>query len=79
MIIWYPFLTLMSDAMQVIEMRLRLIALGKGTPDEMYLMVSEKIEAFDKARAILIRGGDPAQVLDNYRKIVAANVASLSG
>jgi hypothetical protein len=79
MIIWYPFLTLMADAMQVIEMRLRLIALGKGTPDEIYLMVSEKIEAFDKARAILIRGGDPAHVLDNYRKIVAANVARLSG
>ena len=79
MILWHPFLTLMADAMQVIEMRLRLIALGKGTSDEMFLMVSEKIEAFDKAQAILIRGGDPAQVLDNYRKIVAANVARLSG
>jgi hypothetical protein len=44
MTIWYPFLTLMADAMLVIEMRLRLFALGKGTPDEMFLMVSEKIE-----------------------------------
>jgi hypothetical protein len=79
MILWHPFLTLMADAMQVIEMRLRLIALGKGTSDEMFLIVSEKIEAFDKAQAILIRGGDPAQVLDNYRKMVAANVARLSG
>ena len=79
MIIWYPFLTLMADAVQVIEMRLRLIALGKGTSDEMFLVVSEKIEAFGEARAILIRGGDPAHILDNYRKIVAANVTRLSG
>jgi hypothetical protein len=78
MIFWYPLLTLMADAMQVIDMRLRLIASGKGTPDEMFLMVSEKIEAFDKAQAILIRGGDPAHVLDTYRKIVAANVARLA-
>jgi hypothetical protein len=78
MIFWYPLLTLMADAMQVIDIRLRLIASGQGTPDEMFLMVTEKLEAFDKAQAILIRGGDPAHVLDNYRKIVAANVARLS-
>ena len=69
---------LMADVLQVIEMRIRLVALGKGTSDEMFLMVTEKIEALDNARAILIRGGDPARVLDNYRKIVAANVARLS-
>jgi hypothetical protein len=79
MIFWYPLLTIMADTVQVIEMRLRLIALGKGTSDEMFLMVSEKIEAFDKARFILVRGGDPAHVLDTYRKIVAANVTRLSG
>jgi hypothetical protein len=78
MIFWYPLLTLMADAMQVIDMRLRLIASGQGTLDEMFLMVSERIEAFDKAQAILIRGGDPAHVLDTYRKIVAANVARLA-
>ena len=77
MTIWYPFLTLMADAMLVIEMRLRLFALGKGTPDEMFLMVSEKIEAFDKAQ--VVRGGHPAHVLDSYRKIIAANVTRLSG
>jgi hypothetical protein len=78
MIFWYPLLMLMADVLQVIEMRIRLVALGKGTSDEMFLMVTEKIEALDNARAILIRGGDPARVLDNYRKIVAANVARLS-
>jgi hypothetical protein len=78
MIFWYPLLMLMADVLQVIEMRIRLVALGKGTSDEMFLMVTEKIEALDNARAILIRGGDPAHVLDNYRKRVAANVARLS-
>jgi len=77
-IFWYPLLTLMADAVQIIEMRLRLIALGKSTSDEMFLMMSEKIEAFGEARSILIRGGDPAHILDNYRKIVATNVARLS-
>jgi hypothetical protein len=78
MIFWYPVIMLMADALQVIEMRVRLVALGKGTSDEMFLMVTEKIEALDDARAILLGGGDPAHVLDNYRKIVAANVARLS-
>src|SRR5215207_4116942 len=67
MIFWSPLPMLMADALQVIEMRTRLVALGRGTSDEMFLMVTEKIEAFDDARAILIRGGDPAHVLNNYR------------
>jgi hypothetical protein len=79
MIFWYPLLTLMADAMQVIDLRLRLIAVGKGTPDEMFLMVSEKIDALGAAQTILIRGGDTTQILESYRKIVAANVTRLSG
>jgi hypothetical protein len=46
------------DAMQVIEMRLRLIAGGKGTPEEMFLMVNEKIDALTQASTILARGGN---------------------
>jgi hypothetical protein len=69
---------LMMDAMQVMEMRLRLIAGGKGTSDEMFLMASEKIDALAQAGTILMRGGDSGQVLENYRKIVAANVKRLS-
>jgi hypothetical protein len=41
-------------------------------------MVNEKVEALEEARAILIRGGDATQIIDNYRKIVAANAARLS-
>jgi hypothetical protein len=78
MLLWYPLLTLMADAVQVIEMRLHLIALGKGTSEETFLMVSEKIDAMAEARAILIRSGDPSLIIENYRKIVAANVARLS-
>ena len=42
-------------------------------------MLNEKVDALGEARAILIRGGDATEVLDNYRKIVAANAARLSG
>jgi hypothetical protein len=55
-----------------------MMALGKSTPVEMLLMVTEKINAMDEAHAILIRGGSPSLIIDNYQKIVAANVARLS-
>ena len=58
---WYPALTLMLDAMQVVDMRLRLVANGKATLDEMFLMTQEKIDALAQARTILIRGGNPEQ------------------
>ncbi|AND92902.1 hypothetical protein AAV28_37945 [Bradyrhizobium diazoefficiens USDA 110] len=78
MLFWYPALTLMMDAMQVIDMRLKLIAAGKGTSEEMFLMVNEKVNAMAEARNILIQGGHSGHVIDNYRKIVAANVMRLS-
>jgi hypothetical protein len=78
MLFFYPMLTFMIDALNVIDMRLRAIAAGKSTSDEMFLMVNEKVNALEEARAILMRGGDATQVLDNYRKIVAANAARLS-
>jgi hypothetical protein len=74
-----PMMTLMADAARVIEIRLRMMALGKSTTDEMFLMVTEKIDAMGQAKKIIIRGGDPSLVIDHYQKIVAANVARLSG
>jgi hypothetical protein len=53
----FPVITLMMDAARVIEKRLRMIAFGKSTPDEMFLMVSEKMNAMQKAKAIIIRDG----------------------
>lgn len=59
-------------------MRLRLMALGNVTPDEMLLMVTEKINAAGCAGQIMLQGGNFELVIDNYRKIVAANVERLS-
>ena len=78
MLFLFPLMTLMADASRVIEMRLRMMALGKSTPDEMFLMVTEKDNAMEQAKKIIIRGGDPSLVIENYQKIVAANVARLS-
>ena len=74
----FPVVTLMMDAARVIEIRLRLMVLGRSTPDEMLLMVTEKLSAMEEANAIMIRGGSPLLVIDNYQKIVGANVARLS-
>ncbi len=79
MLFFFPMMKLMADAAKVIEMRLQLMALGKSTADEMFLIVTEKIDAIEQAKTIIIRGGDPALVIQNYQKIVAANVARLSG
>jgi hypothetical protein len=78
MLFVYPMLTLMIDALTVIDMRFRFIAAGKSTSEEMFLMVNEKVDALDQARTILLRGGDAAQILDNSRRIVAVNAARLS-
>ena len=74
----FPIMTLMLDAASVIEIRLRMMALGKSTPDELVLMVTEKLNALEEAKAIMMRCGSPSLVIDNYQKIVAANVARLS-
>jgi hypothetical protein len=55
-----------------------MMALGKSTPAEMFLMVSEKTNAMEEAKAIIDRGGNPSLAIENYQKIVAANVARLS-
>ena len=78
MLFAYPMLSLMMDALNVIDMRLRLIAAGKSTSEEMFLMFNEKVNALEEARVILMRGGDAARVLDLYRNIVSANAARLS-
>lgn len=79
MLMFFPMMTLMADAARVIEIRLRMMALGKSTPSEIFLMVSEKMNAVEGARAIIARGGHHSLVIENYQKIVAAGVARLSG
>jgi hypothetical protein len=74
----FPIMTLMLDAASVIGIRLRMMALGKSTPNELVLMVTEKLNALEEAKVIMMRGGSPSLVIDNYQKIVAANVVRLS-
>ncbi|MDI3562516.1 hypothetical protein [Bradyrhizobium sp. Arg816] len=68
----------MADALEVMDLRLRQLAAGNGTSDEMFLMVTEKLDAASAAGTIFIHGGDCGHVLDHYRKIVAANARRLS-
>jgi len=77
-LVWYSMMTLMADALQVVDMRLRQIA-AAGTADEVFLRVAEKIDAAAEARTIFLRSGDCNQVVDHYRRIVSANFQRLSG
>jgi hypothetical protein len=79
MLMLFPIITLMMDAARVIELRVRMMSLGQSTPTEMFLMVSEKMNALEEAQAIIARGGNTSLVIENYQKIVTANVARLSG
>ena len=78
MLLWHSAMMLALDAAMVMDMRLRMMASGRGSVPEAFLMVSEKFDALEDARRILARGGNPAHVIDNYRKIVTANVVRLS-
>jgi hypothetical protein len=75
---WFRLITLTAGAAQVIEIRLRMMALGVSTSDELLLMVTEKIDAMEEARTIIMRGGHPFLIIENYHRIVAANAARLS-
>ena len=60
----FSLMILMADAARVIEIRLRMMALGTSTPAEMFLMVSEKMNAMEEAKAIIARSGNPSLVED---------------
>lgn len=78
MLLIFPLMSLMADAARVIEIRVRMMALGQSSPGEMALMVDEKVKAMQEAKAIIARGGGSSRVIENYQRIVAANVARLS-
>jgi len=76
---WYPALMLAVESNNVIDIRLRSIATGKvNAKEETRLMVSEKIDAALEAGSMLVNGRKLADVIDFYRKHVAANAARLS-
>lgn len=65
------------EAQGVIWARLSDIALGRGSPAENLLMVTEKIGAFTEAAAILAAGGSAHKVVRGYRRHVRANARRL--
>jgi len=76
---WYPALMLAVESNNVIDIRFRSIATGRVNAEtETRLMVSEKVDAALEAGAMLLTGSSPAEVIDFYRKHVAANAARLS-
>jgi hypothetical protein len=75
---WYPAMMLAVEAGNVIDLRLWKIAQGgHEAANESHLMVKEKLDALFEAGLVLIEGGNPAAVIDMYRKHVAANAARL--
>lgn len=65
------------EAQSVIWARLSQMAMGQGTPDETLLMVTEKVNAFAEAAAMLAAGGSAQQVVSGYRQKIQANVQRL--
>lgn len=65
------------ESQTVIWIRLSQIALGRGTPAESMLMVTEKLAAFAEASATIAAGGSAHKVVKGYRKHVRANVRRL--
>lgn len=77
---WYPVMMLAVEANSLIDIRVRKIASGGvNASAETQLMISEKLDALAEASLILMRGGSTAHVIDNYRKLVAANATRLAG
>lgn len=76
---WYSALMLALECTNVIHIRLRSIAAGRVNPlEETGLMVTEKVDAVIEAGAMMMRGGQPAEIIAFYREHVAANAARLS-
>jgi hypothetical protein len=75
--VWHSALMLMIEAGGVINSRLMDCAMGRLTPQESQLMLTEKLGAAFEASSILFSGGDASKVIDNYRRHVAANALRL--
>ena len=74
MFIWYPAVMLAIEAGAVFNQRLGRIWMGGSDGAfESRLMVTEKIAAGFEAATILARDGNCSQIIDHYRKEVAAN------
>jgi hypothetical protein len=76
---WYPAMMLAVEANNVIDIRLRRIATGGvDAATETCLMFSEKVGAAVEAGSMLMRGKSSAEIINFYRKHVAANAHRLA-
>ena len=76
---FYPALMLAVESQNVIDMRLwRMATGGVHAGEETRLMVTEKVNAAVEASAMLMGGTSTGEVIDFYRKQVAANATRLT-
>jgi hypothetical protein len=76
---WYPALMLAVESRNVIDVRLWRIATGRvDATVETRLMISEKIDAAMAATSMMGSGSKMADVIDFYRRQVAANARRLA-
>lgn len=76
---WYPAMMLAVEANNVVDIRLKSIATGGvDAATETWLMVSEKVGAAFEAGSMLMRGDSSADIINLYRKHVAANAERLA-
>ncbi len=68
---------LAMEAQTVIGLRLGQMALGRGSPAENQLMVTEKMFALAEAATTVATGGSAQKVVKGYRKKVQANTRRL--
>ncbi len=68
---------LAMEAQTVIGLRLSQMALGRGSPAENQLMVTEKMFALAEAATTVATGGSAQKVVKGYRKKVQANTRRL--
>ena len=76
MLFWYPAVRLAFEAGSVIDMRLRKIARG-GEQGAAEQMVRKKVDALFEAGSLLVGGGSAAELVEMYRRHVAANATRL--
>jgi hypothetical protein len=66
------------EAQRVISLRLAQIVMGRGSPAEAQLMMSEKILALMDAATNVAAGGSAHTIMEDYQRRVQANARRLT-
>jgi hypothetical protein len=76
---WFAASLLAFEALDVMHLRMRLLAGGGRTAlEESQLMIVEKIAATCEAVGSAMLGNSPVSIIERYRALVAANALRLS-